>query len=115
MPASGAKLQFEGNFLEYAVDFFAGAFLCNCLPHLVSGLQGNPFPTPFATPRGVGESSPLINFAWGLANLVAGLALLTVSPVLVELSLRALAFLAGVIALGTYLAVHFGRVRKRSS
>jgi len=42
--------------MSYAVIFFAGAFLCNCIPHLCAGLQGMPFPTPFAKPRGIGKS-----------------------------------------------------------
>jgi len=54
---------------------FAGAFFCNCIPHLASGLRGEPFPTPFARPRGVGNSSPLANVLWGTANLAVALAL----------------------------------------
>lgn len=46
-------------------DFGAGLFLCNCLPHLAAGLQGQPFPSPFSKPRGVGNSSPLVNVLWG--------------------------------------------------
>ena len=46
-------------------NFFAGAFLCNAIPHLASGLKGETFPTPFATPRGVGNSSAMLNFFWG--------------------------------------------------
>jgi hypothetical protein len=42
--------------------FFAGAFLCNSIPHLTKGLQGEPFPSPFAKPPGKGNSSPLVNF-----------------------------------------------------
>jgi hypothetical protein len=67
--------------MEYVCHFFAGAFLCNCIPHLVAGLQGAPFPTPFAKPRGVGNSSPPVNFLWGSFNLPAGVALLSAPPV----------------------------------
>ncbi len=48
---------------------FAGAFLCNCVPHLCAGLTGQKFPTPLARPRGVGLSPPLVNFVWGAFNL----------------------------------------------
>ena len=58
--------------MTYLLQFLAGALLCNCIPHLVAGLQGRLFPTPFAKPRGVGNSLPLINFAWGSANLLLG-------------------------------------------
>lgn len=37
----------------YVTLFFAGVFLCNAVPHLAAGLQGQPFPTPFARPRGM--------------------------------------------------------------
>ena len=90
--------------------FFAGALLCNSLPHLVSGLQGRAFPTPFAKPRGVGHSSPLINFLWGLANLVVGLILLARNPVTLGVNSGSLAMLAGALLLGIYLALHFGKV-----
>ena len=34
----------------YLARFFAGAFLANTVPHFVSGVQGRPFPSPFASP-----------------------------------------------------------------
>jgi hypothetical protein len=40
----------------YLALFFAGAFLCNAIPHLAAGTMGMPFPTPFARPRGIGNS-----------------------------------------------------------
>jgi len=98
--------------MEYLADFFAGAFLCNCLPHLIAGLQGAPFPTPFAKPRGVGLSSALTNFYWSLFNLLVGAGLCAAFPVPAQLSLATLAFAAGVVSLGSYLAVHFSAVRK---
>lgn len=97
--------------VEYFAHFCAGLFLCNCIPHLVAGLQGRAFPTPFATPRGIGDSSPLINFLWGLSNLVAGGAWLVNYPFHVGINAGTLFLLCGVLALGTYLAVHFGHVR----
>jgi hypothetical protein len=55
---------------------FAGAFLANAVPHGAAALKGREFPSPFATPPGVGLSSPRENAAWSGANLVAGTALL---------------------------------------
>lgn len=101
--------------MEYLSYFFAGAFSCNCIPHLVSGLQGIAFPTPFARPRGVGKSSPLINFAWGLLNLLAGLALLSYRPVAIGLTASFGIFLLGVVVLGSYLSVRFSKVHGRSN
>jgi hypothetical protein len=56
--------------------FFGGAFLANALPHLIAGLSGKQFPTPFATPPFRGLSSPLVNVAWALVNLAAAYLLL---------------------------------------
>jgi hypothetical protein len=71
--------------MSYVVMFFAGAFLCNSIPHLASGLRGEPFPTPFARPRGVGLSSPFVNFLWGSFNVVVGIILVSGRPVVVVL------------------------------
>jgi len=43
--------------MDYVACFFAGRFLCNCIPHLACGLRGEILPTPFAKPRGKGPSS----------------------------------------------------------
>jgi hypothetical protein len=48
--------------------FFAGAFLTNAVPHLVSGVMGRPFQTPFAKPRGEGPSSSTVNVLRGFFN-----------------------------------------------
>ena len=69
--------------MHYVLTFFAGAFLCNCIPHLSSGLRGAPFPTPFAKPRGVGNSPPFLNFLWGSFNLFIGIYVLSIYPVVI--------------------------------
>ena len=50
---------------DYVAHFFAGAFLANGVPHFVQGICGNKFQTPFASPRGVGKSSAIVNVIWG--------------------------------------------------
>ncbi len=52
--------------------FFGGAFLSNAIPHLVSGMMGRPFQSPFAKPPGQGLSSSTVNVLWGVFNLVLG-------------------------------------------
>ena len=91
--------------------FFAGALICNALPHLAAGVRGEPFPTPFATPHGVGHSSPLVNFYWGTTNLAGGAALTLWRLPMVDcrIGLAVLAF--GWLAIGSFAAVHFGKVR----
>lgn len=48
-----------------------GSFAANAVPHLVQGLAGHVFQTPFGA-----DSSPTVNLVWGTANLVlaAGIA-----------------------------------------
>jgi hypothetical protein len=56
--------------------FFGGAFFANSFPHLIAGISGQPFPTPFASPPFKGLSSPTLNVAWALANLALAYLLL---------------------------------------
>jgi hypothetical protein len=58
--------------LSFGSYFFGGAFLTNAVPHLVSGVMGQPFQSPFAKPAGEGLSSSTVNVVWGFLNLVVG-------------------------------------------
>jgi len=101
--------------MDYVALFFAGAFLCNSIPHASSGLRGKPFPTPFARPAGVGYSRPLVNLLWGFANFIVGLFLLSKFPVTLEFNLRLATVLVGALAMGIQHSLHFGKVvRERS-
>jgi hypothetical protein len=57
---------------HYVAYFFGGAFLTNAVPHLVNGISGSPFQSPFASPPGEGLSSSTVNALWGFFNLVVG-------------------------------------------
>jgi|SRR5580658_3938919 hypothetical protein len=96
----------------YLLEFLAGAFLANGVPHFVQGISGNPFQSPFAKPPGVGESSPVTNVLWGFANLVAGTLLLHYFwP---QGSAAAAGWITaglGALLLSVQMAAHFGRVR----
>ena len=59
--------------------FFGGIFLTNAVPHFVSGIMGQPFQSPFATPPGKGLSSSTVNLLWGFFNAVAGYLLVVIS------------------------------------
>jgi hypothetical protein len=54
----------------YPAYFFGGAFLANAGPHLVNGVSGRSFQTPFAKPPGKGLSSSTVNVVWGFFNLL---------------------------------------------
>jgi hypothetical protein len=100
----------------YLLQFVSGLFLANGVPHFVQGISGNRFQSPFATPPGVGESSPLINALWGYANLLVGAVLLwffqprgdsaLVGWILVGL---------GILMMAVMLSTHFGKVRSHTS
>lgn len=98
--------------MHFLTPFFCGAFLCNCIPHLAAGLQGMKFQTPFAKPRGVGESSPFVNFLWGATNLLISFVLLASHPLTVGANPDFLLSLFGALLLGCYLSRHFGKVRQ---
>jgi hypothetical protein len=54
----------------YLAYFFGGATFANAWPHLVNGVSGRPFQTPFAKPPGEGLSSSTVNVLWGFFNLL---------------------------------------------
>jgi len=90
--------------------FFGGAFLANAVPHFVSGVMGKPFQTPFARPRGEGLSSSLVNLLWGFANLVVSYVLLyRVGDFDLRDAAQAGALGSGMLLLGLFAALHFGR------
>lgn len=97
------------NSLHLVSYFFGGAFLANAVPHLVSGLRGEPFQTPFANPPGRGLSSSTVNVVWGFVNLAIGYALVVrVGAFDPKITADAAALGLGVLALGLFLARHFG-------
>ena len=98
--------------MDYLLQFLSGAVITNSVPHLVQGLSGARFQSPFASPPGVGESSPLINFYWGFANLVGGAALLVrFTPTSARDYLGWGIVAAGALLVGTIDTLHFGKVR----
>lgn len=101
--------------MNFVALFFAGIFICNGIPHLTSGLTGQPFPSPFSKPMGIGDSPPTVNFLWGLFNIVVGLLLLSRRGVLIGFNGEFGALLAGVLVGGLQLANHFGKVQRSKS
>ncbi len=98
----------------YLAYFFAGAFLANSVPHFVSGITGKRFQSPFASPPGVGESSPVVNVIWGLVNFFAGYALIFgVNEFCLGFTREVLMVAIGAVVAAVFLAGYFGRIRGR--
>ena len=95
------------NYLAY---FFGGAFFANTLPHLINGVSGRPFQSPFAKPPGKGLSSSTVNVLWGFFNLiVAYLLILCVGNFSIHDIGQVAAVGAGVLTMSVMLARTFGR------
>lgn len=92
--------------------FFSGMFLANAVPHLIHGISGDRFPTPFAEPPGKGLSSPVVNIAWAFANIAGGYALFRTGNVSRGRDSGRIAFLAGAAAMGTMLSLFFPQKQK---
>ncbi len=99
--------------LHYVFYFFGGAFFANALPHVLSGVLGRAFQSPFAKPPGEGLSSSTVNVLWGFFNLVVGYGLIchvgnfdlhSISQVTVAG--------AGALLMSLMLARHFGRFHR---
>jgi hypothetical protein len=98
----------------YLLQFLAGVFLANGVPHFVQGISGNWFQTPFASPPGVGESSPVVNVLWGFFNLAVGFALLfEFAPKGADVVLEWACVGLGALVIALFCARHFGGVRSR--
>jgi hypothetical protein len=95
---------------HYISYFVGGFFLANSLPHLMNGISGSPFQSPFASPPGEGLSSSTVNVLWGLGNLaVAYLLVVRVGQFEVRRTSHFLALGLGVTVSALLLANHFGR------
>lgn len=98
------------NLVHYLFLFTGGAFLMNAVPHVVSGVLGRPFQSPFARPPGEGLSSSTVNVLWGFANLaLAYLCLVRLGSPQWQNGLDAAAIGLGALAIALFSARHFGR------
>jgi len=94
----------------YLLLFIAGGLACNAIPHLVAGLQGESFYTPWAVPRG-SKSSAIENFLWGCFNLFLGLFLARHARPLF-LQGGPLALLSGFLVAGCAISLIFAKRNK---
>ena len=90
---------------NYLACFFSGVFLTNSLLHLVHGINGDAFPTPFANPPGTGLSSPVVNVGWAVLNLVIGTILLQKGKISFDNKYTTVLFIGGVGLFGLLLSL----------
>jgi hypothetical protein len=96
--------------LYYVAYFFGGVFLVNAIPHLVSGLMGHPFQSPFAKPPGKGLSTSTVNVLWGAFNIAVSYLLLgQVGDFDLHSLVDVLIAGLGALLMGLMLARAFGR------
>ena len=96
--------------MHLVFDFFGGVFLINAVPHLVSGVMGRPFQSPFAKPPGKGLSSATVNVLWGWFNLAVAYGLCRVGNFEWRSTVHAAAAGLGMLPGGVMLARHFGKL-----
>lgn len=90
--------------------FFGGVFTANAIPHLVSGMLGRSFQTPFAKPSGEGLSSSTLNVLWGFFNAVIAYVLVCrVGDFGLKNTSDVLVCGAGALLIAIFSARHFGR------
>ena len=98
------------DWLSLTSYFFGGMFLGNAVPHVVSGVTGRPFQSPFAKPPGQGLSSSTVNVLWGVLNLAVAYALICrVGDFSLRSTADAVSLGLGFLLIGLFAARHFGR------
>lgn len=96
--------------LDLVSYLFGGAVLANAAPHVVSGVTGRAFQTPFAKPPGKGLSSSTVNVVWGFCNLVVGyLLVFRVGDFDLRDTSHVVALGLGALAMSLFSAWEFGR------
>ncbi len=96
--------------INYVSYFFGGIFLANAIPHIVSGMMGRAFQSPFARPSGQGLSTSTVNVLWGFFNIIIAYFLICHIG---DFNLRSITHVAvlglGFLLMGLFSARHFGR------
>jgi len=108
MSTEPASIENKTRWFHFVSYGFAGMFLVNTLPHLIAGVSGSPFQSPFASPPGEGLSPAMVNVGWGFGNLVVGYLLVgRVGRFDHRNNGHMLALGAGFLAMALMIAKHF--------
>jgi hypothetical protein len=95
----------------HLASYLAGSFfLTNAVPHVVAGIMGQSFQTPFAKPPGEGHSTSTVNTIWGWANVVIGyLLIFKEGDFDIRNNYHAIAVGTGGFLISFFSARHFGQ------
>ncbi len=94
-------------FVVHAIGWFvSGVLLVNVLPHLIRGISGDKFPSPFARPHGKKLSSPTSNVIWAFMNLALFLAIFYFNQFSFT-AIYGVIMLMGGFAMAIYLSKYF--------
>lgn len=95
------------------MDFFIaicfGFFVTNSLPHLIPGILGKKFHSPFASPPVKGKSSAVVNVLWGVFNIVVAYILFVETDINLRNYVEGAGFFLGILITALILAIVFGR------
>jgi len=104
------------SWINYISYFFGGAFLANAIPHIVSGMMGRAFQSPFANPPGEGLSSSTVNVVWGFFNaVVAYLLIIHVGAFDLRSIPEVFCTGLGAFLIALFSARHFGKIHGGNS
>lgn len=98
----------QARWYHYLYAFIVGGIVVNCLPHLINGISGRPFPSPFSDPPGIGLSSPLLNILWALINVAVAFAFFYFGKLSQRDKSIGIGYFVGAVAMAFYLAHYFG-------
>jgi hypothetical protein len=97
------------SWIHHFAWFFGGAFLVNALPHLIGGMTGSAFQTPFIQTCARWRVGPMLNLVWGWFNFaVAYLLIDWVGTFDLRATDHAYTLAAGMLAAALWLA-RYGR------
>ncbi len=95
--------------MDFFIAFCFGFFVTNSLPHLIPGIHGKEFHSPFASPPVKGKSSAVVNVLWGVFNLVVAYILFVETDINLRNYVEGAGFLLGILITSLVLAIVFGR------
>lgn len=98
---------------EFIIAFVFGFFATNSLPHIIPGVHGKPFYSPFASPPAKGKSSAVVNVLWGFFNIVVAYILFVATKINLRDVTQGVGFLLGILITSLILAITFGANNKR--